>query len=205
MRRRLVLLVFFLTSCGQPLVTTAPGATRLAGQTTPRAVRPTPAPTTSGAIAGPPGATLAPSAVEATAVPATPALPPTPSPTPAVVVVPQTPSALTNELRWRAQQIDRHVFDPRRIYVARSPTPLLWFDPLTEQTLEIGRLLGDFTVQAEFVLRDGQRPALEVPYRINQDFGLTAISEAVRQRMLAAGYTESVESYVVQSDAVQPK
>ena len=58
-------------------------------------------------------------------------------------------------------------------------------------------LLGPFTVWVQFVLCDGNRPALEVPYRINVDFGMTSISDAVKQRMLAAGYTESVEAYVV--------
>jgi hypothetical protein len=37
------------------------------------------------------------------------------------------------------------------------------------------------------------------------DFGLTAISDAVRERMRNAGYTQSVEAYVFQADDVQPK
>jgi hypothetical protein len=130
---------------------------------------------------------------------------PPPSATPAVTVVPQPPAAQTNEQRWRAQQSDRQAFDPPRIYIAQSPVPLLWYDPVTGQTLEIGTLLGEFPAQAQFALRDGQHPALEVPYRINKDFGLTAISEAVIQRMHAARYTESVEAYVVQTDTIQPK
>jgi hypothetical protein len=54
-------------------------------------------------------------------------------------------------------------------------------------------------------LQSDRRAALEVPYRINQDFGLTAISEAVRARMKAAGYTDSVEAYIEQTEAVVPK
>lgn len=230
MRRRslLVVLIFVLTSCGQPLVTTAPRGTRLPGQTPPAtAATTTPAPT-DGLGGSPEGATdtivaapaeESPAATLATAEPPTAEAPPTaepptaepptaapaPTQTPAVTVVPQPPPPLTNEQRWRAQQLDRQVFETRRIYVARSRTPLYWYDPLTGQTLEIGALLGDVTVQAHFVLRDGNRPALEVPYRINGDFGLTSISDAVRQRMQTAGYTESVEAYVLESDAVQPK
>lgn len=83
--------------------------------------------------------------------------------------------------------------------------PLLWYDPLTSQSLEIGTIQGAFQAQAQFVLRESQQPALEVSYRINSDFGLTAISEAVRSRMQAAGYTESVAAYVVYTDVVQPQ
>ncbi len=74
---------------------------------------------------------------------------------------------------------------------------------MTGQTLEIGILLGDVPVQARFRLRTTGESAFEVPYRINQDFGLTAISEAVRSRMEAAGYTVSVEAFLLESDAVQ--
>jgi hypothetical protein len=111
----------------------------------------------------------------------------------------------TNEQRWRAQQIDRQVFDPPRQYVALRPVPLLWYDPVNGQSLELGTLIGTFTVQAQFVLRGSNQNALEVPYQINKDYGLTAISEAVKSRMSAAGYTQSVEAYAIQTDAVQPK
>ncbi len=76
---------------------------------------------------------------------------------------------------------------------------------MTGQSLEIGTIRGEFPAQAQFILRNDRRPALEVPYRINQDFGLTAISEAVRARMNAAGYTESVEAYIEQSEVVVSK
>jgi len=122
-----------------------------------------------------------------------------------VIVVPQTAVPLSNEQRWRAQQLERQVFDPPLVYVARGQVSLLWYDPPTGQSLEIGTIQGEFPVQAQFRLRESNQPALEVPYRINGDFGLTAISEAVRQRMVAAGATESVEAYVVQTDVVQPK
>jgi hypothetical protein len=146
-------------------------------------------------------------------VPASPTIPqitpsgtvaPTASPAPTIVVVPRPPRERTNEDIWRAQQARREVFEQPRAYVARAPVPLWWYDPLTGQSLEIGTLFGEFVAQAEFVFQPRDTPALEVPYRIDQDFGLTAISPAVRERMAAAGYTESVEAYVLQSDAVQP-
>jgi hypothetical protein len=112
---------------------------------------------------------------------------------------------LTNEQRWRAQEQERNVFDPPRIYIANENIPLMWYDPTTGQSLEIGTIRGEFPAQAEFVLRSNQHPALEVPYRINVDFGLTAISGAVRDRMKAAGYTESVEAYIERSEAVVAK
>jgi hypothetical protein len=122
-----------------------------------------------------------------------------------VVVIPQTPTPLSNHDRWRAQQSDRQVLETAQTYVARRPTPLLWFDPMTGQSLPIGMIVGDFTVQALFTLRSTNQPSLEVPYRINIDYGLTSISDAVRQRMNAAGYTESVEAYVIRTEDTVPR
>ena len=125
--------------------------------------------------------------------------------TPAVIVVPLPQAPETNELRWRARQQDRTVNDPPRIYIAGTPVTLWWYDPLTSQSVPIGTISGEFPVQAEFILRGEQQPALEVSYVINHDFGLTAISEAVRARMEAAGYSQSVEAYVLRTDDIQPK
>ncbi len=124
---------------------------------------------------------------------------------PAVIVVPLTQLPETSEQRWRAQEQERKVNDPPRIYIARNPATLWWYDPLTSQSVPIGTISGQFPVQAEFTLRGTQQVALEVPYRINADFGLTAISEAVRVRMNAAGYSQSVEAYVLRTDDLQPK
>jgi hypothetical protein len=123
--------------------------------------------------------------------------------TPTVFIVPSTPAPQTNEGRWRAQQMDRQVLDPPQIYRVTSYATLFWFDPMTGQILEIGKLRGDVPVQARFRLRSTGEAALELNYRINNDFGLTAISEAVRSRMEAAGYTVSVEAFLLESDAVQ--
>jgi hypothetical protein len=125
--------------------------------------------------------------------------------TPAVIVIPRPPAPETNEQRWRARQQDRKVNDPPRIFIARNPVTLWWYDPLTSQSAPIGTISGEFPVEAEFILRGDQQPALEVSYVINHDFGLTAISESVRERMKAAGYEQSVEAYVVQTNDIQPK
>jgi hypothetical protein len=122
-----------------------------------------------------------------------------------VVIQPQIPPTPTNEQQWRAQQVNRSPFDPPREYITQSGAPLLWFDPRTGQSLEIGTLLGVFTAEAAFELRGSKQAAIEVPYRINKDYGLTAISDALIARMNTAGYTERVEAYVVLSEAVTPK
>ena len=125
--------------------------------------------------------------------------------TPAVIVVPLILIPETNQARWRAQQQDRKVSDPPRVYIAKDSVTLWWYDPLTSQSVPIGTISGAFPAQAEFTLRSVQQAALEVPYVINIDFGLTAISEAVRERMKAAGYSQSVEAYIVRTADIQPK
>jgi len=202
----LLLLLFFVTSCGQPLVTTPARATRTTGSPPARTATTTPARSIDGATQIPSATAtapvVAPPATLAPTVPPTPSA--TPNPTPAVIITPQL-SSQTNEQRWRAQELNRQVFEPPQLFVAHSHVTLNWYDPATGQVLEIGTLFGEFPVQAQFVLRDGNHPAFEVPYRINGDFGLTAISDAVVQRMQAAGYHESVEAFILQSDAIQPK
>ena len=131
-------------------------------------------------------------------------LPSTPPPPVVTTIVPQTVEPQTSEQRWRAQQVQREAFEQPQNYIATAPVSLMWFDPLTGQSLEIGRLLGEFTAQAQFLYRPNEVPALEVSYMINQNFGLTAISPAVVERMASAGYTETVEAYVLQSDLIQP-
>jgi hypothetical protein len=206
-----LIVVMVGAGCGQPLQINTPPPPRTTGTAG--------LPTLSPAIDAKPATANAGSAPTANqpietvqAVPATPivsAAPATAAPTspatPEVVVIPQTAIPLNNEQRWRAQQIDRQAFGQQRLYIANNDVDLLWYDPITGQSLEIGTIRGEFPVQAQFILRNDRRPALEVPYRINQDFGLTAISEAVRARMKAAGYTASVEAYIEQSEVVVPK
>ena len=210
----MLLIVLVLAGCGQPLQIGTPSQTQ---------VRPTwlpsdmalPSVTANSVPSAAPPAQATP---ELTAIPfatapieptvgveATPAMPIAATLTPAVIVVPLTQMPETNQERWRAQQLDRKVNDPPRLYIARNPVTLWWYDPLTSQSVPIGTISGEFPVQAEFILRGAQQAALEVPYRINADFGLTAISEAVWERMKAAGYSQSVEAYVLRTDDTQPK
>ncbi|MCS6940807.1 MAG: hypothetical protein NZM94_16140 [Roseiflexus sp.] len=183
-----------LAGCGQPLQLDAAQRTRTPLITQPAARTSTPERTV---------AAVAPTYTpQASIRESSPTVAPATS-TPTVRIVPATPAPQTNEERWRAQQLDRQVFDPPQIYRVVRRTPLFWFDPTTGQILEIGTVLGNIPVQAQFRLRATGEAALEVPYRINNDFGLTAISDAVRTRMEAAGYTVSVEAFVLESDAVQ--
>jgi hypothetical protein len=122
-----------------------------------------------------------------------------------VVIVPATPSLLGSEQRWRAQQQQRSILNPPKLYEARTPTSLFWYDPMTGQVLEIGTLRGIFPAQAQFTFRPTNTNSLEVPYRINGDFGLTSISDAVLERMSNAGYTTTVEAFVYLSESIIPK
>jgi hypothetical protein len=217
-------LVLLLMGCGEPLRLPAgtPSVSRtpligqvLQGTATAQAWQTASASVTSAPPSPsvlPATATLAATAAATSTSPATEQVAPSavtpssaPSATPAVVIVPATPVPQTSEERWRTQQIERQVLDEKPLYTARQPVPLLWWDPNTAQVVEIGLIRGDFPVQATFTFRPTGQQALEVPYRINGDFGLTAISGALRERMAAAGYTEFAETFVLFSAAVQPQ
>lgn len=89
-------------------------------------------------------------------------------------------------------------------YRASGSTELWWFDPLVQQPVILGTISGEFLAQAQFRLRGQGAEALEVPYRINADYGLTAISPAYVERMRRAGYSESVEAYVLLTSEISP-
>jgi len=210
----MLLIMLVLVGCGQPLQIGTPSQeqvrpTRLSDDTALPSMTANDVPSaTSSAQATSELATVpfATAQIEPTmGVEATPAILITATRVPTVIVVPLTQMPETNQQRWRAQQQDRKVNDPPQIYVARIPVTLWWYDPLTSQSVPIGSINGEFPAQAEFTLRGEQQAALEVPYVINADFGLTAISEAVRERMKAAGYSQSVEAYVLRTADVQPK
>lgn len=202
--RWLLLIVLVLAGCGQPLQINTPSARATSAASSAPAASPAQRPTPASSPGAPLQGTPTPGIIEQPG--GTAATPVTlPADGTSIVVVPNTAVPLDNQQRWRAQQIGRQPFPERRVYYAAQPVPLLWFDPLNNQIVEIGTIIGDVTVQAQFTLRQTQQPALEVPYRINNDFGLTAISEAIRERMRAAGYTESVETYISQTEAVAPK
>ena len=109
----------------------------------------------------------------------------------------------TNEQIWRAQEVDRQVFPTPQTFSATAPVPLFWFDPISGESFVVGKLFGTFTAQARFVFRPTGARMLEVRYRIDQDFGLTAISPVVKASMTAAGYTQSVETYVPENRQIQ--
>jgi hypothetical protein len=210
----LLLFVMVLAGCGQPMQIGAPSPVQIQPtRLPPDTVLPsevannvpsaTPSVQATAELATTPVATavLTPTTTAATA----PSISAAATPTPAVIIVPLTQLPATNEARWRAQEQDRKVNDPPRIYVAPSQVTLWWYDPLNSQSVPIGTLSGEFPAQAEFILRSAQQAAFEVPYRINNDFGLTAISDAVRERMKAAGYTQSVEAYILRTADMHPK
>jgi hypothetical protein len=212
----MLLIVLMLAGCGQPMQIGTPSQTQMRPTRLPSdaalpTVIATSVPSAAPSAQDTPelAATLfatAPTEPTATLkVEATPAVSITATLTPAVIVVPLTQLPATNEERWRAQQQDRKVNDPPQNYIAKNLTTLWWFDPLTSQSVQIGTISGEFPAQAEFTLRSTQQAALEVAYVINVDFGLTAISEAVRERMKAAGYSQSVEAYVLRTADIQPK
>lgn len=118
--------------------------------------------------------------------------------TPEEIVVSPTPQAPSNEQRWRAQQVNREVFDSPRIY-STPGSQLWWYDPINQQHVILGSFSGVFEAQARFELAGQGVEALEVPYRINQRYGLTALSPALVGRMQAAGYNDWVETYVLVS------
>ncbi|MFV9503155.1 MAG: hypothetical protein AB4911_01175 [Oscillochloridaceae bacterium umkhey_bin13] len=157
------------------------------------------APTMTGSNAPDP-ATAAPTQVP-TYVP-TPVTPP-PNPTFPPLSLP-TPEPLTNEARWRAQQIDRQPFASPLVF-RTTGSELWWYDPLQQQHVILGRIAGDFLGQASFTLRGQGIQALEVPYQVGVGYGLTALSPALNERIRAAGFGDWIETYVFQNEAVTPR
>lgn len=147
-----------------------------------------------------PLSTLAPSELPTPEVQLSPTAAASPLPTIAVATQP----LLSNEARWRNQQIDRLVFPQMRQYRTNS-SELWWFDPLNQQSIILGSFSGEFTAQASFTLRGQGVPALEVPYQINISYGLTALSPAIIERIHAAGYEQWIETYVFVTPNVTPQ
>lgn len=136
---------------------------------------------------------------------ATPTLEPLPTatPEPAATIVAPTFPPLSNEERWRGQQVGRDVFAAPRAYTTTS-SELWWYDPVNQQHVILGSFAGTFEAQARFTLLGQGVEALEVPYRVNQRYGLTALSPALVQRIAEAGYDEWIETYVFLTPNVRP-
>lgn len=127
---------------------------------------------------------------------------PTNSATPAVTIVLPTKPPLTNMQRWRSQQQNREIFESLRSYTTRG-SDLWWYDPVNQQHIVLGSFSGNFDAQAQFTLAHSKEDALEVPYHVNQSYGVTALSPALEQRIQDAGYGEWIETYVIINSEVQ--
>ncbi|NBU65045.1 MAG: hypothetical protein EBS29_11180 [Chloroflexia bacterium] len=125
-----------------------------------------------------------------------------PTPAISIVITPQLRATPTGDERWAAFVSERVAFDAPKRMKTLAPSQLLWLDPRNGQVLEIGLLNGGFVATAGIVLTSDKREAYEVDYTINQDYGLTAISDALVLRMRDAGYTASVRAFVMASDNV---
>jgi hypothetical protein len=129
---------------------------------------------------------------------------PTPDPTESLVVVPPTLPVLTHEERWRNQQLNREPFTALRDYTT-SGSELWWYDPVNQQHVILGSFAGDFRAQATFTLRGQGLVALEVPYNVNESYGLTSVSSVLVDRIRQAGFDEWIETYVFLTPNVQPQ
>lgn len=115
-----------------------------------------------------------------------------------------TLTPVSNEERWRTRQEGREVYPELQGY-RTTGSELYWFDPVNQQSLTLGVFTGEFVAQARFVLRGPGVEALEVPYQVNQSYGLTALSPAILERVRAAGYGDWIETYVVLAPNVSPR
>lgn len=120
---------------------------------------------------------------------------PSPLPTVEPIIAP-TQAAVSYEQRWRAQELNRTVFDPRQRY-STAGRELWWYDPLNQQHIILGTISGTFEAQAYFTLLGQGVEAVEVPYQVNTSYGLTSLSPAIVQRIHDAGYGEWIETYVI--------
>jgi len=127
-----------------------------------------------------------------------------PTLTPEATFILPTQPPLTNEQRWRAQELNRNIFDQQQAYTTSS-SELWWYDPINQQHVIIGTFSGGFLAQAQFTLRGQGIEALEVPYQVNKSYGLTALSSAIVTRIAAAGGGDWIETYVFVTPNVAPR
>lgn len=163
-------------------------------------------PSVTATVPAPPAAASATPAAENTALPAPTVTVPPPTEIPPALPTLALPTqpAVSNEERWRAQQVDRQVFDPLQPY-GTVTSELWWYDPVNQQSIVLGSFSGAFVAQARFSLRGQGIEALEVPYQVNRSYGLTALSPAVLERIRVAGYGEWIETYVFVTPNVTPR
>jgi hypothetical protein len=111
--------------------------------------------------------------------------------------------ATNNEARWRNEQLDRQLFPQLTSYFTNS-AELYWYDPVNQQHVLLGTIGGVFQAQAQFKLVDNGADALEIPYEVNKSFGLTALSPALVTRIMVAGYSDWIETYVILTPEMVP-
>jgi len=132
--------------------------------------------------------------------------PPPSEPLPSPTVNPeftsvQFPSATD---RWRYVQVNRAPLGAVQAYTTPSKQLLWWYDPVFGQPVKLGEIQGDFPVQATFRFRGQEVEALEVPYQVNQSFGI-ALPSAIVERIKRAGYGEWIDAFVYKTDDIRAK
>ncbi|WP_026369559.1 hypothetical protein [Kallotenue papyrolyticum] len=144
--------------------------------------------------------------VEQPGAPAVESPPPMAEPTPEPTVNPQFSSVTlpSVEERWRYVQVDRQPFEQIQTWTTPSRQILWWYDPVHGRAVKLGEIQGDFPVQATFRFRGQEVEALEVPYQVNQSFGIT-VPPALLEQIRNAGYGEWIEAFVYRTEDIRPK
>ncbi|HEX6290890.1 MAG TPA: hypothetical protein VFZ66_17025 [Herpetosiphonaceae bacterium] len=106
--------------------------------------------------------------------------------------------------RWRYVQVNRAPLEGVQTYTTPSKQLLWWYDPVFGQPVKLGEIQGDFPVQATFRFRGQEVEAVEVPYQVNQSFGIT-LPAAVVERIKRAGGGEWIEAFVYKTDDIRPR
>lgn len=106
--------------------------------------------------------------------------------------------------RWRYVQVDRAVLPAIQNYQTSGTEILWWYDPIFGRTIKLGEIQGSFPVQATFRFRGQEVEALEVPYQINQSFGIT-LPQATIDEMREAGVTDWAETFVYVVSDIRPE
>lgn len=106
--------------------------------------------------------------------------------------------------RWRYVQVNRAPLEAVQTYTTPSKQLLWWYDPVFGQPVKLGEIQGDFPVQATFRFRGQEVEALEIPYQVNQSFGIT-LPSAIVERIKRAGGGEWIEAFVYKTDDIRPR
>lgn len=125
---------------------------------------------------------------------------PTPTVNPEFTTV-QFPSATD---RWRYVQVNRAPLAAVQTYTTPSKQLLWWYDPAFGQPVKLGEIQGDFPVQATFRFRGQEVEALEIPYQVNQSFGIT-LPSAIIERIRRSGGGDWIEAFVYKTDDIRPR